>query len=221
MAVVIACCLTAQVLLAAKTPAAEPVGRDPRPALELEARLSATPAIYFVIDTEQRTFDIKSRGVVLDRIALTELAVVQDEHLWGSSGALELPLPAVLHVTYRSGVANREIIPPKSLEPFPEDGTEEDRPAAKRVSAKPPASYYVKLDNGWAIAFDSSLPGESFYQRFRSALDDAWLRFFDVDIRRPPTLALALAGADAERLHHLLRQGTAILVLPPAAAAIR
>lgn len=197
----------------------KPLPRGPAPALELEAALAAREAVYVVIDTGTPALEIRARGLVLDRIALSGVAVVRQEHLLGSDAPLELTLPAIWQITHRSGVTAREIITPPTLEPYPEDGPAEDRPASKRVTARAPAAYSVLVDSGWSVAFDRELPGATLFARINEAIDRGWQRLFGVEISQPPTLALALTPEDAERLHHLLRRETALLVLPPAPAS--
>jgi hypothetical protein len=193
----------------------KPLPKGPAPALELEAALAAREAVYVVIDPAAGALEIRARGMTLDRVALTGVAVVRQEHLLGSDEPLSLELPAIWQITLRHGTTAREIITPPALQPYPEDGEPEDRPAAKRVTARAPASYHVLVDSGWAVAFDRELPGSSLFDRLREAVDRGWQRLFDVEIEGPPTLALAMAPEDSERLHHLLRRDTALLVLPP------
>lgn len=204
---------------AARAPTNAPAVRlptEPQPALALEVELAATPAIYVVIDVAAQRLDVRARGMILDRIPLDGIALVRDEPLLRAGAQpLELTLPALWRITNRSGVASREVITPRSLEAYPEDGEVPDRPAAKRVAAKPPATYYLEVEGGWSVSFDRALPGTTFWKRFGTAVRTGAERLFGLEPSSRPTLALAIGAADAERLHHLLRRETLILVLAP------
>ena len=57
-------------------------------------------------------------------------------------------------------------------------------------------------------------PQASFFRRFVASVRDGWKRLRGEEPEHPPLITLVLAPAAAQRLHHLFRSGTEILVLP-------
>ncbi len=77
-----------------------------------------------------------------------------------------------------------------------------------------PTSYRATLDNGWQLYVTADRPQSSFFRRFVSSVLDGWQRLRGKEPQHPPLITLVVAPAAAQRLHHLLRSGTEILVLP-------
>ena len=77
-----------------------------------------------------------------------------------------------------------------------------------------PSSYRATLDNGWQLYVTADAPQSSFFRRLVAAVRDGWQRLRGKEPQHPPLITLVVAPAAAQRLHHLIRSGTEILVLP-------
>lgn len=177
----------------------------------LEAALGADPALYLVLDTRARELEVRARGLVLDRVKLAGLAVVRDERVVGGQPAAPLALPAIWRVVERSGTSGRELVSPSALQPYSEEEAGK-APPQQRNPPKPPAAYEIRCDSGWTLAIAPELPSGGFFSRWGQAIASAWSHLWGVDYASPPVLAAAIPAEDAQRLHHLFRLRTAILV---------
>ncbi len=194
-------------------------------ALELEAQLAKTPAIYLVVDTVRQVVDIKARALVLDRLALHGVEVVVYRPFFSSREVPMPSLPAIWTIEAGPGDTDREIVAPKELRPYSSGEEEEEEPPATVAPPQagptptptpvpePPVRYRAHLENGWDLWVVDALPAQDLPSRFAEAVRDGWRRLRGEDHRTRPALALAMAGDDARRLHHLMRTGTKILVL--------
>jgi hypothetical protein len=189
--------------------------------VELEARLARRPAIYLVLDPPQKLLEIKARGLVLDAVRLEGIEVVSQQPLLGARAPQPPSLPGIWTVVTGPGDTDREIIAPDSLRPYSDDDEEEepptpsasDTPAATPTPIpEPPVSYRARLDNGWDLWITGELPPQHFWGRFWAAVRDGWRRLRGRGDNAVPAITLAMRASDAQRLHHLLRKGTALLV---------
>lgn len=186
-------------------------------ALELEADLVKTPALYLVLDSGQRRLEVRSRGVVLDQVALESVALLHYRPLIGR-GHPEVPdAPSVLTVVEGPGDSYRDVIAPDALKPYvPEDERTEEEVAAdpKKELPIPPSSYFVKLANGWQLGIFDRPPATHFFARYVQSIESGWKRLLGRPRDTPPVISLAMAPDDARRLHHVFRTDLALLVLP-------
>lgn len=189
---------------------------------EFETALAKDHGIYLVLDPAKRLLEIKSRGLDLDRIVLDELLVLEFRPLFASGDAPRLEAPAVWKIAVGPGDADRETIAPPELRPYSEEAEEEEpaAPAAGDAAKKPddeerlPSSYRVGLDNGWQLYITSEVPRAGFFRRLGAAAHDGWLRLRGDEPSHPRLVALVMPPDEGQRLHHLFRTGTEILVLP-------
>lgn len=195
--------------------------------LELEARLVKKPLVYLVLDPPRRVLEVRSRGHVLDTVALLGIEVVTQQPLLGGDSTPVVAVPAVWTVQSGPGDTDREIIAPDSLRPLPKEGEEEEEPTPAPTPPgatptptpvpEPPASYRTRLDIGWDLLVCESLPARGFWPRLSAAVKDGWVRLRGEGEDLPPAVALAMSADDARRVHHLLRAGMVILVTAGAA----
>jgi len=193
-------------------------------AVELEAQLAKTPAVYLVVDTVRRVIDIRARALNLDRLALKGIEVVVYQPFFSSRQVPMPELPAIWTIENGPGDTDRETIAPKELRPYSSGDEEEEAPATPVPTPvgptptptpvpEPPVRYRAHLDNGWDLWVVDALPARDWPSRFAEAVRDGWRRLHGEEVRFRPALALAMEGEDARRLHHLMRTGTKILVV--------
>jgi hypothetical protein len=192
-------------------------------ALELEAALVRRPVVYLVLDPERRTLEVKARGAVLDTIHLRGIELVTQQPLLGRHAPALPPLPAAWTVNNGPGDWDREIVQPTELRPAPKEDEEasdttagQDTPSAPTATATPAhetsSSYRAALSVGWDLWVTESLPPQGRWGLFSAAVHDGLARAQGKGQDLPPAVTLAMAGEDAQRLHHLMRSGMAILV---------
>lgn len=194
--------------------------------IEFETALAREPKIYLVLDPGSRRLDIKSRAMVLEQVELKTLLLLEFQPLFSQARIPELAAPTLWKVTQGPGDTDRETIAPVELRPYSEEEEkEEPAPAAATgspaapVKKKPdettiPTSYRATLDNGWQIYVTADEPAASFFRRFAASVRDGWQRLRGAEPEHPPLITLVVTPAAAQRLHHLFRSGTEILVLP-------
>jgi hypothetical protein len=218
--------------IAAGAPAATPAGTPDSAALvrlravEFETALAREPKIYLVLDPSARHLDIKSRAMILERVEIEALGLLEFEPLFSKAESPELSAPTVWKVTQGPGDTDRETIAPVELRPYSEEEEKvEPAPAAPAGGAAAPApkkpdettipsSYRATLDNGWQLYVTGEAPQSTFFRRFVASVRDGWKRLRGEEPEHPPLITLVVAPAAAQRLHHLFRSGTEILVLP-------
>jgi hypothetical protein len=194
--------------------------------IEFETALAREPRIYLVLDPGSKRLDIKSRAMVLDRVELAAILLLEFQPLFSDERSPGLSAPTLWKVTQGPGDTDRETIAPVELRPYSEE-EEKEEPApvapagapAAPAQKKPdettiPTSYRATLDNGWQIYVTAEAPQSSFFRRFAASVRDGWQRLRGAEPQHPPLVTLVVAPAAAQRLHHLFRSGTEILVLP-------
>lgn len=191
-------------------------------AVQLETDLAKRPDVYFVLDPEARRLSVKVRATELATISLGEIRRLVFAPIFGSTETPELPAPAIWTVVEGPGDTDRETIAPTTLRPY-SDAEEEEEPAATSPTSKPkktgtdadgkPTTYRVRLDSGWQLLITSENPKLGFANRLVAAVRDGWQRMRGEEPAHPPLVALVVAPQDAQRLHHIFRTGTRILVL--------
>ena len=197
--------------------------------VEFETALAREPKIYLVLDPAGRHLDIKSRAMVLERVELSALMLLEFEPLFSQADSPELSAPTLWKVTQGPGDTDRETIAPVELRPYSEEEekVEPAPPAAPgnaataAVPAKKktdettiPTSYRATLDNGWQLYVTAEPPQSTFFRRLVASVRDGWQRLRGEEPQHPSLITLVVAPAAAQRLHHLFRSGTEILVLP-------
>jgi hypothetical protein len=203
-------------------------GSPPSPArvaeLELELQLARSRSVYLRIDPARRTLEVRSRGLVLASVPLTGIEMVASRPIFATtSDELSPALPAVWTVTETCSSRHREVIAPEELRPYSNDdedeppaprGTPGPRPTATPIP-QPPVSYRATLDNGWDLWITDRLPGTSLVARFAEAVRDGWRRMLGRATELPPAVAVAMSVDDARAIHHIVQEGTKILVAAP------
>ena len=191
-------------------------------ALEMEARLARTPDVYLVLDAPRRVLEIRARGLVLDSVRLSGIEMVDQHPLFGRGSTSTLKLPAEFTIETGARDTSREVIAPDKLVPAPKDDSDAPETGAQGTPApeptptpvpEPPASYRVRLDNGWDLWITDVLPGETRWARYVAAVKDGFLRLTGRARSYPSALTLSMSREDTKRLHHLLTKGTVLLVV--------
>jgi hypothetical protein len=193
--------------------------------VELEAQLAKKPNVYLVVDPPRRVIEVKARGVVLDSIPLSGIEIVSQRPLFSGSPPAAPALPALWSVEEGPGDTDREVIAPASLRPYSSEEEEEEEPVATPVPAgtrgpaptptpvpEPPASYRSRLSSGWDLWVTDALPPSGLWNRYWAAVAEGWARLRGDARQYRPAITVALARPDAQRLHHLMRRGMAVIV---------
>lgn len=191
--------------------------------MQLETELAKKPDIYFVLDPESSRLSVKARATELATISLTEIRRLVFAPIFGSAETPRLPAPAIWTVVEGPGDTDRETIAPTTLRPYSEDEEEEEaasstasspaKPEAQAGAEGKPTTYRVRLDSGWQLLVTSESPRLDLGRRLAAAVRDGWQRLRDEEPAHPPLVTLVVAPQDAQRLHHIFRTGTRILVL--------
>lgn len=200
--------------------------------LELEASLARKPNVYLKLDLGERLLQIKARGMVLDQVVVKAVEAAARKPFYQPTTPLALQVPVVLEVLQGPGDTDREVIAPASLRPARRsDEEKEPTPPAALPGPTPtptprpetPSRYRVELVQSGGKATEASplvlwvtndLPARSLWQRFRQAVKEGWaflVKHQEVP-QEPPGVVLVVDAEDARRLHHLFRQGMALLV---------
>ncbi len=195
--------------------------------IEFETALAREPKIYLVLDPAGKHLDIKSRAMVLERVELEALLLLEFQPLFSTAASPVLNAPTLWKVLQGPGDTDRETIAPLELRPYSEDEEKEEpaapdtagspgsAPAKKKTDEAPvPTSYRATIDNGWQLYVTADPPQSSFFQRFAASVLDGWQRLRGKEPQHPPLITFVVAPEAAQRLHHLFRSGTEILVLP-------
>ncbi len=191
-------------------------------ALALEVELARGPGLYLLVDTGREVVEVKARGIVLDRVTLRRAAVLVPGPLLGGGRRPDLELPAVWRVAEPPVDLERRVVAPETLEPYSEEAAHSE-PASPTATPTPVsgvrhARFGVLTDAGWRVEMGPGVAAAGFLHRLGDGLKHLWFRIVRSDDPRPPVLALDLAPEGADRLHHLMREGTALLVVPPPGA---
>jgi hypothetical protein len=191
-------------------------------ALQMEASLASKPDVYLLLDPERKVLEIKARGAVLDTVPLTGIEVISQQPILGRRLPSHPPIPAIWTVEDSSFDASRTVETPTDLKPAPkkdkdydEDATPKTGPTATPTptpTPEVPTSYRSRLDNGWDLWVTDQLPPQTRWQTLLAAVRDGWRRLHGHAQNHIPAITLAMATADAQRIHHLLRTGMPILV---------
>lgn len=192
--------------------------------VELEAQLAKKPNVYLVLDPPRRVIEVKARGVVLDSIPVSGIEIVSHQPIFGASPPEGPALPASWSVEEGPGDTDREVIAPASLRPYSSE-EEEEEPAATPTPAgtrgpaptptpvpEPPISYRSRLSSGWDLWVTDTLPPSGVWSRYWAAVREGWERLRGDARQYRPAITVALARPDAQRLHHLMRKGMAVVV---------
>ncbi|HVN76275.1 MAG TPA: hypothetical protein VMT19_08170 [Thermoanaerobaculaceae bacterium] len=192
--------------------------------LEMEAGLAKKPGVYLVLDPQRRILEVRSRGAVLDAVALKGVEVVSQQPVLRRDVPSHPPIPAVWTVEQGAGDSDREVLEPTELRPAPKMGEDEDEPEPTPSATPapptptptptplPPVSYRNRLTNGWDLWITDALPPQSNLLTFVAAVKDGWRRLRGLGEDHIPAITLAMGDDDARRIHHLLRTGMPILV---------
>jgi hypothetical protein len=187
--------------------------------IEIEAALAQSIDLYLIVDPVAGMLEVRARGIVLDRMPLLESAVLTASHILTTHEPRSPPSPSLWRVQSTPEDAVREIIAPEELREYiPEEerqqavtGTTKKPP---RQEARPPIAYRIALNDGWDLGVSPGLPPRGLWQRWLQAAKNGWARLTGKATPHPPALALAMAPEDCQRLHHIFRQGLAILLAP-------
>ena len=229
VAVALTLASAASALAQAAKPAAAPDGAAlvRLRTVEFETALAREPKIYLVLDPAGKHLDIKSRAMVLERVELSALMLLEFEPLFSQAKSPELSAPTLWKVTQGPGDTDRETIAPVELRPYSEEeekvepsaptapGAAPAAPAKKKTDETAiPTSYRAVLDNGWQLYVTAEPPQSTFFRRLTASVHDGWQRLRGEEPQHPSLITVVVAPAAAQRLHHLFRSGTEILVLP-------
>jgi len=222
----IASCLLALACFSTSATAAEapaPPSAAAEHALELEVALAETPSLYLVVHLAQRRLEIKARGLVLDSVALADVALTRYTPLGAASlGPVSAELPAVRAIVESDVATARRVVTVATLTPYPKNGAEEEEaPAAEasptrspvqQADPAPPSSYRARLEGDWELWIDQRGIRPSAGQRLILWLGGTGRWLVGKPQQGSVILGLAMTAEDARRLHHLFDSGSMLLV---------
>jgi len=194
-------------LVSARADAAEPSRIR---SLQAEVSLAEGADLYGVIDVENRVVLLKSRGIALDQVPLTAIALLERSPVSRLGSIEPLELPAVWHVFSKPGGGSRPLLTPSIGRQ-----SEGSQPVVKpQLNVVAPTRYEFPLEEGWTIEVGQFEDAPGLFSRVGEAIQSGFER---VVLRAPRSsgrvLRLGMEPADAERLHHVFRKGFAILVV--------
>ncbi len=187
--------------------------------IEAEYAEARGKGVYLVLRPLARELQVRSRGIVLESVALSEVTFLRYRPAVGEAH-LEAELPVLWRVAQDVDVSHRKVIAPTELRPYPEEGQEEEEqntqiavpPAQGEPLPTPPASYLIRLDGGWQILVAQEVPARGWKKRIQAALQDGWNRLRGEQLEASDLVVLATTPEHAQRIHHLFRAGMQILL---------
>jgi hypothetical protein len=211
-----AAALVLGLLLGPAAPCPAATAPDAEALLQLEIAASRKPDLYLVVDREGTSLAIRARGFTLREVPLQGIAFLFYEPMRGGAAAADVP--GGWTVVEEPDATHRRRISPDELRPFPGENGVEQAPSTSQAAElpPPPPTYRVGLDGGWELLVTQQLPGTGWWSRLGRALADGWLRVVRRLPARPNLLVLAASPEDAQRLHHVFREGTRVLLGPAA-----
>lgn len=187
---------------------------------ELELALAQTKRLYLVLRPAVKALEIRSRGVTLDRVSLMAVDVLDYERSFRpESDGPSVPFAWV--VAEEPDGSHRKLIAPAELKPYEEYSAEEEQGAAVPMATAPaqaeplptpPSEYHIDLDGGWQLHMLTREPSTSLWSRLKYALRDGWLRLRGEKPPTPHLLVLAGSPEQTQKLYHLFRAGTRLLL---------
>lgn len=191
--------------------------------LELEALLAKKPNVYLKLDLSRKLLEIKARGLALDQVPIKALEAAARKPFYLRPEPFRLALPALWEVQLGPGDTDREVIAPESLRPPRRADEEEEEPTPTPRAGQPtptprpelPSRYRVELTSGMLLWVTDRLPARTFFARFWEAVKEGWAFLVkgQEPPQEPPGIVLVVEAEDARRLHHLFRQGMALLLV--------
>jgi hypothetical protein len=179
-------------------------------AAELELDLARTPGLYLRVDLSTNLVQVMVRGIELDHLQATSVRLLT-RGMW-QPGA-EASLPAVWRIETAPAVSWRKVVAPPTLVPYQEDAPPPQPASTATPPPELPAQYHVELEGGWSFHLGPEPPGQG-WDRLRNRIRTGWRRLIGRPLEAPPPAIVVEASAeDSRRLLHVLRAGTAILVL--------
>ncbi len=172
-----------------------------------------------------RTLEVKARGISLNTIGLSDIALLSEQPLFGRRKNSSIRLPVVWTISNGVPGLGRRMIAPPSLRPYSETTGEASGPQSlaaasaeakkqERESEQLPTHFRAQFENGWVLQVGSTIAASSFWHRLTATVGDGWHRLFHPPQDRPPVLALAMGADDARSIQHLIRPGMKILIGP-------
>ncbi len=196
----------------------------PQTFLEAEYESAKQLDLYLVLRPAVPALEVRARGVTLSSIPLESAQVLRFRS--PSPDWVPSQLPTFFWtVAEDSDGSHRRVIAPAELRPYPEEDAAEEEQAAQLPVATapagavatmptPPTDYTIALDGGWQLWVTNIAPKTDLVSRLRYALRDGWARLRGQPLEAVDRVVLVLPPADAQRIQHLFRAGTRILIEP-------
>lgn len=205
---------------AAKKPKPAPV---PQTLLEAEYESAKDIDLYLVLRLTARRLEVRARGITLESIPFESTGVLRYREP-SSSPRAESQVPTFYWtVAEDSDGSHRKLIAPAELRPYPEEDAEEEEQDAQLPVATapagavatlptPPTDYTIALDGGWQLWVTNHPPKTDLWSRLRYALRDGWARLRQHPLEAADRVVIVLPSEEAQRIQHLFRAGTRILL---------
>lgn len=182
-------------------------------AAELEVDLAREPALYLRVDLASNLVRVMVRGIELDHLQARSVRLVTRRAAGQAQPTPEETLPAVWRIETAPAVSWRKVVAPPTLVPYQEDAPRTTPAASPTPVPDLPAQYHVDLEGGWTLHLGPDPPGRG-WERLRDRIRTGWRRLTGRPVDPPPpAVAIEVSADDSRRLLHILRAGTAILVL--------
>ena len=211
-------------------PAAEAQTRRQEPPapttfVEAELALARDPGVYLVLRPAEHQLLVRSRGMTLETVQFQRIAFLRYHRAFGRERGDEAELPLSFEVAQAPDASHRKVIAPPVLRPYPDgdEEAEEESETPIQVTGSqgdplptPPGAYQIELVGDWLLMVDQRPPSEGWWARLRYALRDGWQRVTGHPQDDRDLMVFVAAREDAQRIHHLFREGMRILIDPAA-----
>lgn len=196
----------------------------PQTFLEAEYECAKQIDLYLVLRPAARVLEVRARGATLSSIPFETAQVLRFRS--PSPDWVPSQLPAFFWtVAEDSDGSHRRVIAPAELRPYPEEDAAEEEQAAQLPVATapagavatlptPPTDYTIALDGGWQLWVTNTVPKTDLVSRLRYAFRDGWARLRGQPLEAVDRVVLVLPPEEAQRIQHLFRAGTRILLEP-------
>jgi hypothetical protein len=194
--------------------AADSIAAGPKTAAQVELELASRGGIYLVVGAGPE-LQVKARGVVLDRLPLIDFGLMVYQPTFGAAAESPVHLPASWAIIEDAAATLRPRLTPAALEEYASAAASGSGAAAQEILfPEPPDRYRVELEGGWQLVVGRELPDRGLLRRFWYSVVSGFRRVRGVALEEKPQVVMALGDDEARKLHHLLRPGTTLLVLP-------
>lgn len=197
----------------------------PKSFVEAELATAQTIDLYLVVRPKAKALEVRARGITLTTVPLQHAEILRYRAPRGTSVE-----PASMPLYYWTvaedpEATHRKVIAPAELRPYSEEESEEEEQSTQLPVATapagaaeplpaPPTDYKIALDLGWQLWVTGKVPDTDLLSRLKYALAEGWGRLRGRQPETQDRVVLVLPPEEAQRMHHLFREGTRIYLDP-------